>query len=93
MPILTNLAIIGLLAWLARFLYDVHKLIRKSITALDRDQDILNQITEIPITNHVDGVEEVAGFEIDLDMDERDATLAFIDQFRAAKRNHDTNGN
>ena len=87
MSILTNLAVIVLAVWLARLLWDVHQLVKKSITAIDRDQDILDQIT---VHEPADDA-EVAGFAIDLDMNEADATLAFIEQFRAIKEQHGHN--
>ena len=87
MSILTNLAVIVLAVWLARLLWDVHQLVKKAITAIDRDQDILDQIT---IHEPADDA-EVAGFAIDLDMNEADATLAFIEQFRAIKEQHGHN--
>lgn len=87
MSILTNLAVILLVVWLARFLWDVHQLVKKSITAIDRDQHILNQIEGHEPADDA----EVAGFAIDLDMNEADATLAFIEQFRAIKEQHGHN--
>ena len=69
------------------FLWDVWRLIRKAITAIDRDQQILDQIT----VHEPDDDAEVAGFAIDLDMNEADATLAFIEQFRAIKEQHGHN--
>ena len=69
------------------FLWDVWALVRKQSAALDRDQDILDQIT---IHEPADDA-EVAGFAIDLDMNEADATLAFIEQFRAIKEQHGHN--
>ena len=62
------------------FLWDVWQLVRKQSSALDRDQDILDQIT---IHEPADDA-EVAGFTIDLDMNEADATLAFIEQIGRA---------
>ena len=69
------------------FVWDVWRLIRKAHAALDRDQDILDQIT---VHEPADDA-EVAGFAIDLDMNEADATLAFIEQFRAIKEQHGHN--
>ena len=69
------------------FVWDVWQLVRKQSSALDRDQDILDQIT---VHEPADDA-EVAGFAIDLDMNEADATLAFIEQFRAIKEQHGHN--
>lgn len=79
-----KVAVIGLVAL---FLWDVWQLVRKQSAALDRDQDILDQIT----VQGPDDDAEVAGFAIDLDMNEADATLAFIEQFRAIKEQHGHN--
>ena len=79
-----KVAVLGLVAL---FLWDVWQLVRKQSSALDRDQDILDQIT---IHEPADDA-EVAGFAIDLDMNEADATLAFIEQFRAIKEQHGHN--
>ena len=80
--LLAVLVLVGML-----FLWDVWALVRKQSSALDRDQDILDQIT----IHEPDDDEEVAGFTIDLDMNEADATLAFIEQFRAIKEQHGHN--
>ena len=69
------------------FVWDVWQLVRKQSSALDRDQHILDQIT---VHEPADDA-EVAGFAIDLDMNEADATLAFIEQFRAIKEQHGHN--
>ena len=79
-----RVAVIGLVVL---FLWDVWQLVRKQSSALDRDQDILDQIT---VHEPADDA-EVAGFAIDLDMNEADATLAFIEQFRAIKEQHGHN--
>ena len=79
-----RVAVIGLVVL---FLWDVWQLVRKWSAAVDRDQDILDQIT---IHEPADDA-EVAGFAIDLDMNEADATLAFIEQFRAIKEQHGHN--
>lgn len=86
--LLAVLVLVGVL-----FLWDVWRLVRKWSAAVDRDQDIMDRIVEVPITNHVDAddVEEVAMFDIDITMDERDATLAFIENFRRMKEEHDRN--
>ena len=73
------------------FLWDVWQLVRKQSAALDRDQDILDQITIHEPQPDDDDDAEVAGFAIDLDMNEADATLAFIEQFRAIKEQHGHN--
>ena len=79
-----KVAVIGLVVM---FVWDVWQLVRKQSAALDRDQDILDQIT----VHEPDDDAEVAGFAIDLDMNEADATLAFIEQFRAIKEQHGHN--
>ena len=86
MSILTNLAVIVLAVWLARLLWDVHQLVKKSITAIDRDQDILDQITvHEPQPDDDDGPQ----FAIDMDWDEQTAVLQFIEQFRAIRAHHE----
>ena len=82
-----NLVLVVAILWGLRLLWDAHKLIRKATVAIDRDQDILDQIT---VHEPADDA-EVAGFAIDLDMNEADATLAFIEQFRAIKEQHGHN--
>ena len=81
-----KVAVIGLVVM---FVWDVWQLVRKQSSALDRDQDILDQITVHEPEPDDDA--EVAGFTIDLDMNEADATLAFIEQFRAIKEQHGHN--
>jgi hypothetical protein len=74
---------------------DFHKFIKRSYEAIDRDQKMLDKVVEIPITHiHPELAEDddviVHGeFDIDLDDDESTAVLKFIDQFRAAKEQHD----
>ena len=82
-----RVAVLGLVVM---FVWDVWQLVRKQSSALDRDQDILDQIT-IHEPDDDDDDAEVAGFAIDLDMNEADATLAFIEQFRAIKEQHGHN--
>ena len=68
------------------FLWDVWRLIRKAITAIDRDQDILDQITvHEPDDEDDDGPQ----FTIDMSWDEQTAVLEFIDQFRAIRAHHE----
>lgn len=68
------------------FLWDVWQLVRKQSSALDRDQDILDQITiHEPQPDDDDGPQ----FAIDMDWDEQTAVLEFIDQFRAIRAHYD----
>lgn len=68
------------------FLWDVWRLIRKAITAIDRDQDIMDQITvHEPDDEDDDGPQ----FTIDMSWDEQTAVLEFIDQFRAIRAHHE----
>ena len=86
MTLLTNLAVIVLVAWVARFLWDVHQLVRKQSAALDRDQGILDQITvHEPAHDDDDGPQ----FAIDMDWDEQTAVLEFIEQFRAIRAHYE----
>ena len=87
MTLLTNLAVIVLVVWVARFFWDAHQLVRKAITAIDRDQDILDQITihEPQPDDDDDGPQ----FAIDMDWDEQTAVLQFIEQFRAIRAHHE----
>ena len=67
------------------FLWDVWQLVRKQSSALDRDQDILDQITiHEPQPDDDDGPQ----FAIDMDWDEQTAVLEFIDQFRAIRAHY-----
>ena len=68
------------------FLQDVWRLVRKQSAALDRDQDILDQITvHEPQPDDDDGPQ----FAIDMDWDEQTAVLQFIEQFRAIRAHHE----
>lgn len=67
------------------FLWDVWRLIRKAITAIDRDQQILDQITVHEPDDDDDGPQ----FAIDMDWDEQTAVLEFIDQFRAIRAHYE----
>lgn len=68
------------------FLWDVWQLVRKQSAALDRDQDILDQITvHEPDDEDDDGPQ----FAIDMGWDEQTAVLEFIDQFRAIRAHYD----
>ena len=80
--LLAVLVLVGML-----FLHDVWRLIRKAITAIDRDQDILDQITihEPQPDDDDDGPQ----FAIDMDWDEQTAVLEFIDQFRAIRAHYE----
>ena len=79
--LLAVLVLVGVL-----FLHDVWRLIRKAITAIDRDQHILDQITvHEPDDDDDDGPQ----FTIDMSWDEQTAVLEFIDQFRAIRAHHE----
>jgi hypothetical protein len=68
------------------FFWDVWQLVRKQSSALDRDQDILDQITvHEPQLDDDDGPQ----FAIDLGWDEQTAVLEFIEQFRAIRAHHE----
>ena len=78
-----RVAVIGLAVM---FLWDVWQLVRKWSVAVDRDQDILDQITiHEPQPDDDDGPQ----FAIDMDWDEQTAVLEFIDQFRAIRARYD----
>lgn len=78
-----RVAVIGLVVL---FLHDVWRLIRKAITAIDRDQDIMDQITvHEPDDDDDDGPQ----FTIDMSWDEQTAVLEFIEQFRAIKTHYE----
>ena len=68
------------------FLWDVWRLIRKATTALDRDQQILDQIT-VHEPDHDD--DDGPQFTIDMSWDEQTAVLEFIDQFRAIRAHYE----
>ena len=71
------------------FLWDVWQLVRKQSSALDRDQDILDQITiHEPQPDHDDD-DDGPQFAIDMGWDEQTAVLEFIDQFRAIRAHYD----
>ena len=80
--LLAVLVLVGVL-----FLRDVWRLIRKATTALDRDQQILDQITVHEPDDDGDG--DGPEFSIDMDWDEQTAVLEFIDQFRAIRAHHE----
>ena len=83
--ILDVLKVAGL-GLVALFLWDVWQLVRKQSSALDRDQDILDQITiHEPQPDDDDGPQ----FAIDMSWDEQTAVLEFIDQFRAIRAHYD----
>ena len=82
--LLAVLVLVGML-----FLHDVWRLIRKAITAIDRDQDILDQITiHEPQPGHDDD-DDGPQFAIDMSWDEQTAVLEFIDQFRAIRAHYE----
>ena len=79
--LLAVLVLVGML-----FLHDVWRLIRKTITAIDRDQQILDQITvHEPDDDDDDGPQ----FAIDMSWDEQTAVLEFIEQFRAIRAHYE----
>lgn len=78
-----RVAVIGLVVL---FLWDVWQLVRKQSSALDRDQDILDQIT---IHEPDDDDDDGPQFAIDMDWDEQTAVLEFIDQFRAIRAHYE----
>ena len=81
-----RVAVIGLVVL---FLWDVWQLVRKQSSALDRDQDILDQITiHEPQPGHDDD-DDGPQFAIDMSWDEQTAVLEFIDQFRAIRAHHE----
>ena len=67
------------------FLWDVWQLVRKQSAALDRDQQILDQIT---IHEPDDDDDSGPQFAIDMSWDEQTAVLEFIDQFRAIRAHY-----
>ncbi|MDN6358431.1 hypothetical protein [Yaniella sp.] len=68
------------------FLWDVWRLIRKAITAIDRDQDIMDAVeTHEPDDDDDDGPQ----FTIDMSWDEQTAVLEFIEQFREVKTHYE----
>ena len=79
--LLAVLVLVGML-----FLHDVWRLIRKALTAVDRDQQILDQITVHEPDDDDDGGPQ---FDIDMSWDEQTAVLEFIDQFRAIKTHYE----
>ena len=79
--LLAVLVLVGML-----FLHDVWRLIRKAITAIDRDQQILDQITVHEPDDEDHGGPE---FSIDMSWDEQTAVLEFIDQFRAIRAHYE----
>jgi hypothetical protein len=78
---------VAALGLVVMFVWDVWQLVRKQSSAMDRDQDILNQIEgHEPQPNDDDDGPQ---FAIDIDWDEQTAVLEFIDQFRAIKAHHE----
>lgn len=65
-------------------LHDFRKYIRKSSAALDRDQEILDQVEALEPEDEDDAPQ----FAIDMSLDERDATLQFIEQFREIRKHY-----
>ena len=82
--LLAVLVLVGML-----FLHDVWRLIRKAITAIDRDQQILDQI-EGNDDDHIT-LEDLNIIAIDTtDMAKQDAVLAFIDAWeKHHEQSHD----
>ena len=82
--LLAVLVLVGML-----FLWDVWALVRKQSSALDRDQDILDQI-EGNDDDHIT-LEDLNIIAIDTtDMAKQDAVLAFIDAWEK-HHEHDSN--
>ena len=81
-----KVAVIGLVVL---FLWDVWQLVRKQSSALDRDQDILDQI-EGNDDDHIT-LEDLNIIAIDTtDMAKQDAVLAFIDAWeKHYEQSHD----
>ena len=78
-----KVAVVGLAVL---FFWDVWRLVRKQSSALDRDQEIMAQITvHEPDDDDDDGGPQ---FAIDMDWDEQTAVLEFIDQFRAIRAHY-----
>jgi len=67
---------------------DFHKFIKRSHEAIDRDQEMLDQLEEpdFPDTEEPHGV-----IVVDLTMSESDAVLKFVESFRQLKDQHDRN--
>ena len=78
--LLAVLVLVGML-----FLHDVWRLVRKQSAALDRDQDILDQVEALEPDDDEDDAPQ---FAIDMSLDERDATLQFIEQFREIRKHY-----
>ena len=84
-----NLVLVVAILWGLRLLWDAHKLIRKATVAIDRDQDILDQITiHEPQPDH-DDADDGPQFDIDMSWDEQTAVLEFIEQFRAIRAHYE----
>lgn len=86
-----NLVLVVGIVWGLRLLFDAHKLIRKATVAIDRDQSMLDQITDIePEYEHI-SLEELNIIAIDTtDMAKQDAVLAFIDAWeKHHEQSHD----
>lgn len=66
------------------FVWDVWQLVRKQSSALDRDQQILDQITV-----HQPDDDDGPQFTIDMSWDEQTAVLEFIEQFRAIRAHYE----
>jgi hypothetical protein len=47
---------------------------------------MLDSIVEVPVTDHVE--DDSPQFAIDMSLDERDATLQFIEQFREIRKHY-----
>jgi len=77
--LLAVLVLVGML-----FLWDVWRLVRKQSAVLDRDQEILDQVEALEPEDEDDAPQ----FAIDMSLDERDATLQFIEQFREIRKHY-----
>lgn len=65
-------------------LHDFRKYVRKASQAIDRDQEILDQVEAL----EPDDEDDAPQFAIDMSLDERDATLQFIEQFREIRKHY-----
>ena len=86
-----NLVLVVSILWGFRLLLDAHRLIRKATVAIDRDQSMLDQITDIDQEYEHISLEELNIIAIDTtDMAKQDAVLAFIDAWeKHHEQSHD----
>ena len=83
--LLAVLVLVGML-----FLWDVWQLVRKWSVAVDRDQQIMDQL-EDPDPEYPNMEEPHGVIVVDLTMSESDAVLRFVESFRQLKDQHDRN--